>query len=55
MAMLKSINEATPALGFGMTRDVLNKVKSENIAEITDEKKIENLKGSTWLQSGTNK
>ena len=35
--------------------DVLDKIKAENLAEITDEKKIELLKGSTWLQSGTNK
>ncbi|CAJ0589572.1 unnamed protein product [Cylicocyclus nassatus] len=41
--------------GFGVPRDVIDKVKSENLAEITDEKKIELLKGSTWLQSGTNK
>uniref|UniRef100_A0A1I7X5B4 Calponin-homology (CH) domain-containing protein n=1 Tax=Heterorhabditis bacteriophora TaxID=37862 RepID=A0A1I7X5B4_HETBA len=42
-------------LGFGVPRDVIDKVKSENLAEITDEEKIKNLKGSTWLQSGTNK
>lgn len=41
--------------GFGVPRDVIDKVKSDNLAEITDEKKIANLKGSTWLQSGTNK
>jgi hypothetical protein len=38
-----------------MPRDVLDKIKAENIKEITDEKKIEALKASTWLQSGTNK
>ena len=32
-----------------------SKVKSENLAEITDEGKIASLKGSIWLQSGTNK
>ena len=41
--------------GFGTPRDVIDKVKSENLAELTDEKKIEALKASTWLQSGTNK
>ncbi|KAI1724067.1 calponin family repeat domain-containing protein [Ditylenchus destructor] len=41
--------------GFGAPRDVIDKVKSDNLAEITDETKIANLKGSTWLQSGTNK
>ena len=41
--------------GFGRPRDVIDKVKAENIKEITDEKKIEALKASTWLQSGTNK
>ena len=41
--------------GFGRPRDVIDKVKSDNIQEITDEKKIESLKASTWLQSGTNK
>lgn len=41
--------------GFGVPRDVIDKIKSENLAELTDEKKIENLKSSTWLQSGTNK
>jgi len=41
--------------GFGQPRDVIDKVKSENLAEITDEEKIKNLKQSTWLQSGTNK
>ncbi|KAK6052405.1 calponin family repeat-containing domain protein [Cooperia oncophora] len=41
--------------GFGVPRDVIDKVKSDNLAEITDEKKIEALKASTWLQSGTNK
>jgi hypothetical protein len=41
--------------GFGAPRDVIDKVKSENLAELVDEKKIELLKGSTWLQSGTNK
>uniref|UniRef100_A0A0N4Z4F0 VWFA domain-containing protein n=1 Tax=Parastrongyloides trichosuri TaxID=131310 RepID=A0A0N4Z4F0_PARTI len=41
--------------GFGAPRDVLYKDKHDNLAEITDEKKIENLKASTWLQSGTNK
>jgi hypothetical protein len=41
--------------GFGAPRDVIDKVKSDNIAEITDEAKIASLKGSTWLQSGTNK
>ncbi|KAI6196091.1 Calponin family repeat-containing domain protein [Aphelenchoides besseyi] len=30
--------------GFGMPRDVIDKVKSENLKEITDEKKIESLK-----------
>ena len=38
-----------------MPRDVIDKVKAENLAEITDEKKIELLKGSLRLQSGTNK
>ena len=32
-----------------------SKVKSENLTEITDEGKIASLKGSIWLQSGTNK
>jgi len=41
--------------GFGTPRDVVDKVKADNIAEVTDEKKIEALKASTWLQSGTNK
>uniref|UniRef100_A0A915BT21 Calponin n=3 Tax=Ascarididae TaxID=6250 RepID=A0A915BT21_PARUN len=41
--------------GFGRPRDVIDKVKADNLAEITDEEKIKNLKGSTWLQSGTNK
>ncbi|CAD6196435.1 unnamed protein product [Caenorhabditis auriculariae] len=41
--------------GFGVPRDVIDKVKSDNLKEITDEEKIKNLKGSTWLQSGTNK
>uniref|UniRef100_A0A0K0D1C9 Calponin-like protein OV9M n=1 Tax=Angiostrongylus cantonensis TaxID=6313 RepID=A0A0K0D1C9_ANGCA len=41
--------------GFGVPRDVIDKVKADNLAEITDEKKIEALKASTWLQSGTNK
>ncbi|KAF7626057.1 hypothetical protein Mgra_00009772 [Meloidogyne graminicola] len=43
--------------GFGAPRDVVkeSKVKSENLAEITDEAKIASLKGSIWLQSGTNK
>lgn len=43
--------------GFGAPRDVVreSKVKSENLAEITDEGKIASLKGSIWLQSGTNK
>ncbi|VDL72729.1 unnamed protein product [Nippostrongylus brasiliensis] len=41
--------------GFGVPRDVIDKIKSDNLAEITDEKKIEALKASTWLQSGTNK
>uniref|UniRef100_A0A1I8ALH0 Calponin-like protein OV9M n=1 Tax=Steinernema glaseri TaxID=37863 RepID=A0A1I8ALH0_9BILA len=41
--------------GFGAPRDVIDKVKSTNLAEITDEEKIKNLKQSTWLQSGTNK
>ncbi|CAI4225032.1 unnamed protein product [Auanema sp. JU1783] len=41
--------------GFGVPRDVIDKIKSENLQEITDEKKIESLKASTWLQSGTNK
>lgn len=40
-------------LGFGQPRDVIDKVKSENLAEITDEAKIAAIKGSTWLQSGT--
>ncbi|KHJ87406.1 calponin family repeat-containing domain protein [Oesophagostomum dentatum] len=43
------------AAGFGVPRDVIDKIKSENLAEITDEKKIELLKGSLRLQSGTNK
>lgn len=38
-----------------MPRDVIDKVKSENLQEITDEAKIVALKQSTWLQSGTNK
>lgn len=38
-----------------MPRDVIDKIKSENLAELTDENKIALLKGSTWLQSGTNK
>jgi len=33
----------------------LDKIKSENLKELTDPKKIEALKASTWLQSGTNK
>uniref|UniRef100_A0A1I8ETD4 Uncharacterized protein n=1 Tax=Wuchereria bancrofti TaxID=6293 RepID=A0A1I8ETD4_WUCBA len=41
--------------GFGVPRDVIDKVKSDNLQEITDEEKIKNLKQSTWLQSGTNK
>lgn len=41
--------------GFGVPRDVIDKVKSENLKEITDEAKIAALKSSTWLQSGTNK
>ncbi|CAD5223848.1 unnamed protein product [Bursaphelenchus okinawaensis] len=41
--------------GFGVPRDVIDKVKSENLKEITDEAKIASLKSSTWLQSGTNK
>lgn len=43
--------------GFGAPRDVVkeSKVRSENLTEITDEAKIASLKGSTWLQSGTNK
>lgn len=41
--------------GFGAPRDVIDKIKSENLKEITDEEKIKNLKQSTWLQSGTNK
>jgi hypothetical protein len=38
--------------GFGQPRDVLDKIKSENLKELTDPKKIEALKASTWLQSG---
>lgn len=41
--------------GFGAPRDVIDKVKADNLAEITDAEKIKNLKQSTWLQSGTNK
>lgn len=41
--------------GFGAPRDVIDKVKSDNLAVLEDEKKIELLKASTWLQSGTNK
>lgn len=41
--------------GFGAPRDVIDKIKSTNLAEITDEEKIAALKGSSWLQSGTNK
>ncbi|KAK6107696.1 Calponin repeat family protein [Brugia pahangi] len=41
--------------GFGVPRDVIDKVKADNLQEITDEEKIKNLKQSTWLQSGTNK
>lgn len=31
--------------GFGRPRDVVDKVKSENLAEITDEEKLASLKG----------
>uniref|UniRef100_A0A915DB42 Calponin n=1 Tax=Ditylenchus dipsaci TaxID=166011 RepID=A0A915DB42_9BILA len=41
--------------GFGAPRDVIDKVKSSNLAELVDEEKIAKLKGSSWLQSGTNK
>ncbi|VDM97804.1 unnamed protein product [Thelazia callipaeda] len=41
--------------GFGVPRDVIDKVKADNLKEITDAEKIKNLKQSTWLQSGTNK
>ncbi|CAG9532067.1 unnamed protein product [Cercopithifilaria johnstoni] len=41
--------------GFGAPRDVIDKVKADNLQEITDAEKIKNLKQSTWLQSGTNK
>jgi len=41
--------------GFGAPRDVIDKIKSTNLAEITDEEKIGLLKTSTRLQSGTNK
>jgi len=41
--------------GFGTPRDVVDKVKAENLAEVTDEHKIELLKASERLQSGTNK
>jgi len=41
--------------GFGVPRDVIDKIKHENLADLTDEEKIKLLKGSTWLQSGTNK
>jgi hypothetical protein len=41
--------------GFGAPRDVIDKIKSTNLSEITDEEKIAALKGSSWLQSGTNK
>ncbi|VDK80385.1 unnamed protein product [Litomosoides sigmodontis] len=41
--------------GFGVPRDVIDKVKADNLQEITDAEKIKNLKQSTWLQSGTNK
>lgn len=41
--------------GFGAPRDVIDKIKANNLKEITDEEKIKNLKQSTWLQSGTNK
>lgn len=41
--------------GFGAPRDVIDKIKADNLQEITDEEKIKNLKQSTWLQSGTNK
>jgi hypothetical protein len=36
-------------------RDVVDKIKSENLAVLADEEKIRKLKESTWLQSGTNK
>jgi hypothetical protein len=41
--------------GFGVPRDVVDKIKSENLAVLADEEKIRKLKESTWLQSGTNK
>jgi hypothetical protein len=41
--------------GFGVPRDVIDKIKSENLATLADEEKIKLLKQSTWLQSGTNK
>jgi hypothetical protein len=41
--------------GFGTPRDVIDKIKSENLAELEDPKKIELLKASQRLQSGTNK
>jgi len=43
--------------GMGMPRDVVReaRVRAENLAELTDEAKIASLKGSIWLQSGTNK
>lgn len=45
----------TKISGFGVPRDIIDKVKADNLQEITDAEKIKNLKQSTWLQSGTNK
>lgn len=41
--------------GFGVPRDVVDKIKSPNLAILEDPEKIRLLKESNWLQSGTNK
>lgn len=38
-----------------MPRDVVDKIKSPNLAILEDPEKIKLLKESTWLQNGTNK
>lgn len=41
--------------GFGAIRDVVDKIKCNNLEEITDEEKIASMKGVLPLQHGTNK
>jgi hypothetical protein len=41
--------------GFGVPRDIVDKIKSPNLAVLEDPEKIKLLKESNWLQSGTNK